>query len=88
MNINIAASQPRWATDVFILVSKPGFSFHLISKRFVLIWFREKRGLSKPFNCLGVIWTYHIPGGSNLNFFQSHIARRTYFNFNPLNLHE
>ena len=32
MNINIAASQPRWATDVFILVSKPGFSFHLISK--------------------------------------------------------
>ena len=53
MNINIAASQPRWATDVFILVSKPGFSFHLISKRFVLIWFREKRGLSKPFNCLG-----------------------------------
>jgi len=32
MNINIAASQPRWATDVFILVSKPGFSSHLISK--------------------------------------------------------
>ena len=32
MNINIAASQPRWATDAFILVSKPGFSFHLISK--------------------------------------------------------
>ena len=32
MNINIAASQPRWATNVSILVSKPGFSFHLISK--------------------------------------------------------
>ena len=32
MNINIAANQPRWATDVFILVSKPGFSFLLISK--------------------------------------------------------
>ena len=25
MNINIAASQPRWAANVFILVSKPGF---------------------------------------------------------------
>ena len=32
MNINIAACQPRWAANVFILVSKPGFSFHLISK--------------------------------------------------------
>ena len=26
-------------------------------------------GLSKLFYCLGVIWTYHIFGGSNLDFF-------------------
>ena len=25
ININIAACQPHWATNVFILVSKPGF---------------------------------------------------------------